>query len=122
MQTLLKEKVNVWAIFRSFKDPQEEHPDRKGWDHKRIEPRAVKRKKGEVLKIREIRRSYAQRKGENVLVHFVIETEGERFFHLVYDSGKMIWLLLYEFDDQMLFDRMEVDVEIRWDGLSGSKK
>lgn len=119
MQTLLKEKVNVDAVFRSFKS--DSNHSRAGWEHKRIEPRAVQRKKGEVLKINEIRRSYAQRKGERLQVHFVIHCENDRYFHLVYDADKVIWILLYEFDDQMLFDDLEVDVEIKWDGLSGSK-
>lgn len=118
MQTVLKEKVNVDAVFRSFKD-QAEH-SRSGWEHKRIEPRYVKRKKGEVLTVTEVRRSYAQRKGKRLQVHFVICCEGDRYFHLVYDSDKILWILLYEFDDQMLFDEKEVDVDIQWNGLSGS--
>jgi hypothetical protein len=51
----------------------------------------------------------------------VICCEGDRYFHLVYDADKIIWILLYEFDDQMLFDERDVDVEIQWDGLGGSK-
>lgn len=119
MQTLLKEKVNVYAIFRGFQS--EAGRSRAGWEHKRIEPRAVERKGGEALKVREVRRSYAQRKGKRLQVHFVIRCEEDRYFHLVYDADKIMWILLYEFDDQMLFDEMEVDVEITWNGLSGSK-
>jgi len=117
MQTVLKEKVNVDAVFRSFKDSNAH--SRSGWEHKRIEPRYVKRKKGKVLKIKEVRRSYAQRKGKRLQVHFVIRCEDDRYFHLVYDADKVIWILLYEFDDQMLFDEKEVDVEIQWNGRSG---
>lgn len=119
MQTLLKEKVNVYTIFRSFQPG--EGQARSGWEHKRIEPLAVERKSGEALKVREVRRSYAQRKGKRLQVHFVIRCADDRYFHLVYDADKIIWILLYEFDDQMLFDEMEVDVEISWNGLSGSK-
>ncbi|GAA5521288.1 hypothetical protein LQ318_06030 [Aliifodinibius salicampi] len=110
MQTVLKEKVNVDAVFRSFKD-SDKHT-RSGWEHKRIQPRYVKRKKGEVLTITDVRRSYAQRKGERLQVHFVICCEGERYFHLVYDADKILWVLLYEFDDQMLFDEKEINVDI----------
>lgn len=119
MQTLLKEKVNVSAIFRSFQDSSEQ--SRTGWEHKRIEPRTLKRKKGETLKIVEVRRSYAQRKGQRLQVHFVIRCERDRYFHLVYDADKILWILLYEFDDQMLFDEMDIEVEIKWDPLSRSK-
>ncbi|SMO72486.1 hypothetical protein [Fodinibius sediminis] len=114
MQTVLKEKVNVDAVFRSFKEDNTRN--RSGWEHKRIQPRYVKRKKGEVLKVREVRRSYVQRKGKRVQVHFVIHCEEDRYFHLVYDSDKIIWILLYEFDDQMLFDERKVDVDIQWKG------
>ncbi len=62
MQTLLKEKVNVDAVFRSFKEKS--NHTQSGWEHKRIEPRYVKRKNNEVLKIQEIRRSYAPAQGE----------------------------------------------------------
>lgn len=119
MQTVLKEKVNVDAVFRSFKENNAS--TRSGWEHKRIEPRYVKRKSGEVLKVKEVRRSYGQRKGKRLQVHFVIHCKDDRYFHLVYDADKIIWILLYEFDDQMLFDEKEVSVEIQWDGLSGSK-
>ncbi|SHG64882.1 hypothetical protein SAMN05443144_14211 [Fodinibius roseus] len=119
MQTVLKEKVNVDAVFRSFSDASGD--SRSGWEHKRIQPRYVKRKKGEVLRIQEVRRSYAQRKGKRLQVHFVIRCEDERYFHLVYDAEKIIWILLYEFDDQMLFDEKQVDIDIQWNGLSGSE-
>jgi len=118
MQTILKEKVNVDAIFRSFKE--EKGKKGAGWEHKRIEPRYVNRKNKEVLKIQEVRRSYAQRKGDRLQVHFVIHCDGDRYFHLVYDAEKILWILLYEFDDQMLFDEKEVDVDIQWNGMSGS--
>lgn len=120
MQTLLKEKVNVLAVFRSFRDPSEQ--PHAGWEHKRIEPRAIKRKKGEVLKVEEVRRSYAQRKGKNLLVHFVVRTTEGRYFHLVYESEKVLWILLYEFDDQMLFDQIDIDVEVTRGGGSGPKE
>ena len=112
MQTLIKEKVNVWAVFRGFKDREEE--SRAGWEHKRIEPRAIKRERGERLNVVEVRRSYGQRKGKRLIVHFVIRCEGDRYFHLVYDADKVMWVLMYEFDDQMLFDEMEFSVDIHW--------
>lgn len=110
MQVLLKEKVNVAAIFRSFRDAGEES---RGWEHKRIEPRQVRRAKGEVLNISEVRRSYPKVKGDTVQVHFVIRTTDERFFHLLYESKKMLWILLYEFDEQMLFDQIDIDIEVK---------
>jgi hypothetical protein len=77
-------------------------------------------KKGDVNHQRGSR-SYARRKGKRLQVHVVICSEEDRYFHLVYDADKIIWILLYEFDDQMLFDKKEVEVDIRWSGLSGSK-
>lgn len=116
MQRLIKEKVNVWAVFRGFKDEDED--SRTGWEHKRIEPRAIKREKGPRLKVLEVRRSYGQRKGKRLIVHFVVRCEGDRYFHLVYDTHKVMWLLMYEFDDQMLFDDIDFNVDISWNGKS----
>lgn len=116
---LLKEPVNVSAVFRCFKGRTE---SRAGWGHKRIEPKGIERKNGELLSIAEIRRSYPQRKGNNLQVHFVVRTKTDRYFHLVYESQKMLWILLYEFDDQMLFDEMDIDVQISWNSQSDAKK
>lgn len=119
MQVMIKEKVNVAAIFRSFRDPGEDTPS--GWEHKRIEPRQVRRKSGEVLNVAEVRRSYPKAKGDTVQVHFVIRTAKDRFFHLLYESKKMLWILLYEFEEQMLFDQMDIDVEVTWNGFTEKK-
>ncbi len=119
MQVMLKEKVNVAAIFRSFRDRSEDTPS--GWEHKRIEPRQVRRQNREVLNVAEVRRSYPRAKGDTVQVHFVIRTTEDRFFHLLYESKKMIWILLYEFEEQMLFDQMDIDVEVTWNGFREKK-
>ncbi len=112
---LLKEPVNVSAVFRCFKGHSKKQM---GWEHKRIEPRGIERKNGEHLSIAEIRRSYPQRKGGNIQVHFVVRTKDDRYFHLVYESQKMLWILLYEFEEQMLFDEMEVEVRVNWNSRS----
>ncbi|MDZ7694040.1 MAG: hypothetical protein U5K69_23455 [Balneolaceae bacterium] len=45
-----------------------------------------------MLTVTEVRRSYAQCKGKRLQVHFVICCEGDRYFHLVYDSDRIIWI------------------------------
>jgi hypothetical protein len=71
MQTLIQKKINVYAIFRGFKDKRASNGSRA---HKRIEPLSFKQSNGEVFKIAQVRKSYAQRKGETLHVHFVVRT------------------------------------------------
>lgn len=101
MQTLIKEKINVNAVFRGFKDTREKKS--RDQAHKRIEPLSFKQSNGKIYKIDEVRKSYAQRKGDSLHVHFVIRTTEDRYFEMVYDSKKILWLLMYEFDDELLF-------------------
>lgn len=102
MQTLIQEKINVNAIFRGFKDNEETKT--KDQAHKRIEPLSFKQSNGKIFKIAQVRKSYAQRKGDSLHVHFVIRSTEDRYFELVYDSQKVMWLLMYEFDDELLFN------------------
>ncbi|GAA5521144.1 hypothetical protein LQ318_05335 [Aliifodinibius salicampi] len=102
MQTLIQEKINVNAIYRGFKDDDESMG--RDWTHKRIEPLSFKRANKKIFEIAQIRKSYAARKGDTLHVHFVVRTTEDRFFEMVYDSGKITWILLYEFDDELLFN------------------
>jgi hypothetical protein len=102
MQTLIQEKINVHAIFRGFKDKQKSLGG--GWAHKRIEPLSFNRSNGKLFEIAQVRKSYGQRKGTHLHVHFVVRTTEDRYFEIVYDSQKITWLLMYEFDDALLFN------------------
>lgn len=102
MQTLIKEVINVNAVFRSFNGKNGKLG--RDWTHKRIEPLSFEQKNGKIFKIEKIRRSYAARKGNSLHVHFVVYTTDQRYFELVYDSEKIRWILMYEFDDQLLFN------------------
>ncbi len=102
MQTLIQEKINVNAVFRGFKDKKQ--PLGGGRSHKRIEPLSFTQSNGKIFKIAQVRKSYAQRKGGSLHVHFVIRTTEDRYFEMVYDSQKITWLLMYEFDDELLFN------------------
>lgn len=102
MQTLIKEKINVNAVFRAFRDNEESLGA--DWTHKRIEPLSFKQKNGKIFEIAQVRKSYALRKGDSLHVHFVVRTTEDRYYEMVYDSKKITWLLMYEFDDQLLFN------------------
>ena len=102
MQTLIQESINVNAVFRGFKDEQESMG--KDWTHKRIEPLSFKRKNNKIYKIAQIRKSYPRRKGEALHVHFVIRTTEDEYFDIVYDSQKITWILMYQFDNELLFN------------------
>jgi hypothetical protein len=102
MQTLIQEKINVNAVFRGFQDKNQSLGG--GRSHKRIEPLSFTRSNGKISEIAQVRKSYAQRKGDSLHVHFVIRTSEDRYFEMVYDSQKITWLLMYEFDDELLFN------------------
>ena len=90
MQTTHNEKLNVLAIFASFRQ--------KGISRK-IVPRQFVRPNGEMHTVRHIRRTYTERVGDTLYVHFVVETGEERFFDIVFNNKKMSWLLVLELED-----------------------
>lgn len=90
MQVAKKEKLNVLAIFASF---------RQDGVNRRITPRVFMRENGEKHKVKEIRRSYTERIGDATHVHFVIRTEEDRYFDIVYNSKMMAWQLVIELEE-----------------------
>jgi len=119
MQTKINEKIDVIALHRTIDDQPATMP---GWDHKRIRPLRILRASGARLKIKEVLRTYPQRKGNNIMVHFNVVSSDGRYFHLVYETEKMIWLLLYEFEESLFFDELDMEVEINWKPGSGFQK
>lgn len=119
MQTKINEKIDVIALHRTIDDQPSTMP---GWDHKRVKPLRLLRPGGQRLKVDQVLRTYPQRKGQNMIVHFNVVTTDGRYFHLVYETEKMIWLLLYEFEETLFFDELDMEVEINWSPSSGFKK
>jgi hypothetical protein len=109
MNKKLAEKVDVVASHRSITDSNHA---RSGWDHKRIKPLKIRRPSGKVLKVEKVLRAYPHQKGQQMQLHFNIVSNDGRYFHLVYESKNMIWILLYEFEETLFFDELDMEVEI----------
>ncbi|SHG52854.1 hypothetical protein SAMN05443144_13230 [Fodinibius roseus] len=119
MQKKLNEQIDVIALHNSTSN-KPKNPA--GWDHKRLRPLRILRASGSRLKVKEVLRAYPQRKGQNVMIHFNIQSTDGRYFHLVYETQKMIWMLLYEFEESLFFDELDMEVEINWKPGSGFQK
>lgn len=86
-------KINVTAVFAAYKSSR---------FVRRITPLSFDLPSGESYQIAEIRRSYTDRVGQSVNVHFVVRTKDERFFDIVYDSKEMTWRLVVEIEDVLM--------------------
>ncbi len=95
MQRAELKKINVLALFAGFKSPSA---------RRRITPRSFAFQNGDIHRISEIRRSYTERVGDTIHVHFVIRTKEDRYFDIVYDSKKMTWFMVVELEENLLFD------------------
>lgn len=97
MQEKIGKKINVDVRFRSFEDVDPEALNR----GKRMAPLSFQVKGREEEKIVKVLRSIAQTKGPHKMIHFNIKTDKERYYHLVFDSKKMEWTLMYELEDDL---------------------
>jgi hypothetical protein len=95
MQKAQLKKINVTAIFAGFRTPG---------ISRRITPRVIHFPNGETHKIEHIRRSYTEKVGDALHVHFVVKTANDRYFDIVYDSKKMCWLLVVELEEILFFN------------------
>ncbi len=83
------ERINVIAVFAGFR--MDACP-------RKITPLRFLLPTGEKHKVQKIRRVYTERNGDTRHIHFVVQTDQQRFFDIVYDSKEMSWLLLLELD------------------------
>jgi len=83
------EKINVLAVFSGLRNRDYVH---------RVTPLRFRRTDGSVHKILKIRRVYRDQKGSRIFVHFVIQTEEDRYFDIVFDPLLSVWQLLLEID------------------------
>jgi len=88
-------KINVTAVFAAFKTPDFQ---------RRVTPLRFALESGETHEIVQVRRSYADRVGGALHVHFVVKTAEGRYFDIVFDSRDLAWRLLVEVDDALLFN------------------
>lgn len=84
------QKINVTAVFASFRTSRIK---------RRITPLQIMLEDGKVLQISSIRRSYTERQGQALHIHFVVKTTNNRFYDIVYDSKKMSWMMVVEIEN-----------------------
>jgi len=93
------ETINVLAVFAGMRSRDYVH---------RVNPLRFRRACGELHRIARIRRVYRDQKGARVYVHFVVQTEEERYFDLVFDPHLSLWKLVLEIDRTVMIERESV--------------
>ena len=82
--------INVISAMRGF--PAEKLP------HK-ITPYRMQFPDGKVHVVRQIRRVTTQRVGHHLHYHYVVQSSEQRYFHIVFDSSVLTWMLVQEVDE-----------------------
>ena len=95
MQHAELKKLNVMATFASFRTDKIK---------RRITPLKMMFESGEVLDITQIRRTYTDKVGDTIHIHFVVKSNDERYFDIVYDSKKMSWMMVVELEENLFFN------------------
>jgi hypothetical protein len=93
MQQAQKTKINVTVVFAGFSTDRY---------RRKINPLRFVLPDGEIHEIASVKRSYADRIGEETHVHFVVRTATQRYFDIVYESRTMNWFLVVEIDETLL--------------------
>ena len=86
--------INVLNIIRGFQTPDIPH---------QITPFRFELRSGEKHHIKKIRQTHRERVGKSYHYHFVVVTKQERYFHLVFDTGPLVWKLVQEVDEELFF-------------------
>lgn len=92
MQVAKLEKINVIAAYAGFKTPALQRA---------ITPIRFMLPDGEKHHVEEVKRSYSERVGDSLHVHFVIKTKERRYFDIVYDSKRVTWMLVVELEEAL---------------------
>lgn len=95
MQKAKLEKINVIALYAGFKT---------GEISRRITPLRFQLSSGETHHVARVRRTYTDRVGRSLHVHFVLKTRESRYFDIVYDSDSMRWFMVVELEEELFFN------------------
>jgi hypothetical protein len=71
---------------------------------RKITPLSFQIPNGPQYTIEKVRRSYSDRVGNAYNIHFVVKTTNERYFDILYDSKKLMWFLVLEIEDILIFN------------------
>jgi hypothetical protein len=86
--------VNVLNVIRGFPQPRLPH---------HITPFRFELRNGERHHVRQIRQVHRERVGKAFHYHYVILTKENRYFHLIFDTGTLVWKLVQEVDEELFF-------------------
>jgi len=87
--------IHVYNVVAGFKSSRLKHS---------ITPFRFELPDGTEHRIATIRQAHRERVGGSVHYHYVVKTREERYFHIVFDSEKLRWHLVQEFDAELLFN------------------
>lgn len=86
--------INVLNVIRGFHSSKVPH---------QITPFRFELRNGEKHHIKTIRQTHRERVGKAFHYHFVVVTKEDRYFHLIFDTGKILWRLVQEVDEELFF-------------------
>ncbi|MDI6401270.1 hypothetical protein QLX67_04630 [Balneolaceae bacterium ANBcel3] len=87
--------INVLSLFAGFRSPKVKFG---------ITPLRFQLPDGKSYRIEQVRQSHIERVGQSAHHHFVVRSDEQRYFHIVFDSEKLTWFLVQEFDAGLLFN------------------
>lgn len=86
--------INVLNVMRGFHSPGTPH---------QITPFRFELRNGDKHHIKTIRQTHKERVGKAFHYHFVVLTKEDRYFHLIFDTGPLVWKLVQEVDEELFF-------------------
>ncbi len=87
--------INVLSIFAGFRAPKVTSG---------ITPLRFQLPDGQSHRIAQVRQSHVERVGQTRHYHFVVRSTEQRYFHIVFDAGKLTWHLVQEVNADLLFN------------------
>lgn len=87
--------INVLNVFRGFAT---------GKLRLKITPYRFQLPDGRSFVVKKVRQMTTQDVGGFRHYHYVLQTTDDRYFHIVFDSGKLAWKLIQEIDEELLFN------------------
>lgn len=88
--------INVLNVMRGFRHPKLKH---------HITPYRFEMPDGSRHRITQIRQTTVQRVGDAHHHHYVICTDEDRYFHIVFDTGSLTWRFIQEIEEELFFNK-----------------
>jgi hypothetical protein len=87
--------IHVLSVTRGFRDPALRY---------QITPYRFQTKKGASHRIVDIRQVHRERSGHAFHYHYVVRTDEQLFFHLVFDTATLTWRLVQQVEEELFFN------------------